>query len=59
MTERARLQLQYANALYQASVFAREAEIAKSLLDKMANDEAESRFGTLPIAAQSQTGEGE
>jgi hypothetical protein len=57
MNERTRLQLQYANALYHAAVFTREAEIAKSLLDAMANEEAEARFGKTPASAQLPCGE--
>ncbi len=39
-----RLQTQYANAVYLSARYAREAEIAKQLLDELADDEARSQF---------------
>ena len=39
-----KLQVQYANAIYQAERFTREAAIAKALMDEIAKTEAESRF---------------
>ena len=46
--DRNQLMAQFANATYQAERWAREAAIAKQLLDDCARDEAEAQFRQVP-----------
>ncbi len=57
MSERLfKLQVQYANAIYQAARFTREAEIAKAQLDELATRFAESQFARQDAASGEEKG---